>query len=1011
MRRAVLLCSMLAGSCLSLAQPGTPYFERVLARELPGARILALAEDPWGAIWVGTSNGVGRIVGDQVRIWRHSAADSASLVANEVTSIDATDSARVWVGTVRGLCSIDPVTGSVERHPVVPQDGAPPVDQAVWQAARGQGDVLWVALSNGLRCYRISERRWTMPSVEQRLYPGEPFKGVPHAMAWDRARRVLWAGTKNGLYRIPASAAEERRHRESLDPYGLSTHVSCLHMDAAGTLWMNDPERYAVSILRAGTEELQQIALPKGMDEGNINRAILADARGGLWLAGNDDVLYWRDARATEWQSITHDPRHRWSPSSTSVHALLQARTGVIWVGSEEGLLRVVPEHAAQELVVAWEPPRIVNRMLAHGGDVLLATNGAGVLRLVGGRRRLEVEPMERTARGQAIQPGRMEDMVNDLAVVGDRLLLGTKAGVRYVPEPTGTNLPGIVAPESRPRGKYTLQVLADARGTSWMLTWNHGLWWLGANESEPHQFKVPGNPDGAIGRIAAIAAHASGGVLCGTTEGLVLWVDERGERGRAPVLSDGSHPGVSALAVSPAGSRWIGLDDGRLVLAAPSGTVERIWSEANGLPGGAIHAIEPRGAGEAWVLTDGGIARVQIPGTVEPIALLEHWGRPTAILAESDGALLVACTKAIIRLPRSAGRVSPSAPRAAIAAVLSGGVHLPAHPFSAALEVPYDKRSLSLRVSSLGAAVPERALLRYRLNPDRPWIELGTARTIDLPNLREGRYAIAFALLGSDDHPATLLLTIRPPWFRSTAAIIAGIALLIILSIATARSWLAHKLRIERERSAREKALLEERVRIAHDLHDDLGSGLAMIAMEGELARMDDRGDAREALKRMSEGTREITDSMRRIVWALGSGQDTVGDLAAYIRSSAAELMDRAEIRLASEARITDPQRRLTADQRRHLLLIAKELLLNAIKHAKAGTVRIVLADEGDMLLLRVSDDGQGFDPDERLGAGTGTTSIGNRVKALGGTWLVRSTKGHGTTVEVRMPLTPVAV
>lgn len=1011
MRRSALLCSTLAGSCLSLAQPGTPYFERVLARELPGARILALAEDPWGALWVGTSNGVGRVVGDQVRIWRHSASDTLSLTANEVTSIDATDSTRIWVGTVRGLCSIDPITGTVERHPVMPQDGAPHQDQAVWQAARGEGDVLWVALSEGLRCYRISERRWTLPSAEQRLYPGEPFKGVPNAMAWDRQRRVLWAGTKNGLYRIPPSAAQEKPDRARLDPHLLSTHVSCLSLDLHGTLWMSDPERYAVSILRVGTDELQQIALPKGMDEGNINRAILADAQGGLWLAGNDDVLYWRSARATEWQPITHDPRHLWSPSNTTVNALLQARTGVVWVGTEEGLLRVVPEHEAQELMVAWESPRIVNRMLACGGDVLLATNGAGVLRLVDGRRRLEVEQGGRTVHGQAIAPGRMEDMVNDLAIVGGRMLLGTKAGVRYEPEPTGASLTGIVAPESRPRGKYTLQVMADARGTTWMLTWNHGLWWLGAHESEPHQFKVPSDPHGAIGRIACIAAHPSGGVLCGTTEGIVIWVDERGERGRAPVLSDGSHPGVSALATGPAGSRWIGLDDGRMVLSDSSGTVERIWSEANGLPGGAIHAIEPWGAGEAWVLTDGGIARVRTHGTVEPIALLEHWGRPTAILAEPDGALLVACTKAIIRLPRSAGRASPSAPRAAIAAVLSGGVHLPAHPFSAALEVPYDKRSLSVRVSSLGAAVPERALVRYRLNPDRPWIELGSARTIDLPDLREGRYAIAFALLGSDDHPATLLLTIRPPWFRSTAAIIAAIGLLFIIGIAIARSWLARKLRIERERSAREKALLEERVRIAHDLHDDLGSGLAMIAMEGELARMDERGDAREALKRLSEGTREITDSMRRIVWALGSGQDTVGDLAAYIRASAAELMDRAEIRLASEARISDPQHRLTADQRRHLLLIAKELLLNAIKHAKAGTVRIVLADDGGVLLLSVTDDGQGFNPDERLGAGTGTTSIGNRVKVLGGTWRVRSRSGEGTSVEVRIPLAPVAV
>ncbi|MFN3876354.1 MAG: two-component regulator propeller domain-containing protein, partial [Flavobacteriales bacterium] len=492
------------------------------------------------------------------------------------------------------------------------------------------------------------------------------------------------------------------------------------------------------------------------------------------------DVLYWRGPRAAEWLAITHDPRYRWSPGNTTVNALLESRTGVIWIGTEEGLLRVVPDHAAQGLVAAWESPRVVNRMFAFAGDVLLATNGAGVLRLDTANRLVAIAQGSRVERDHAVEPGRPEGMVNDLAVVGDRLLLGTKAGVRYVPEPRGTSPPGIAAPESRPRGKYILQVLVDARGTTWMLTRHHGLWWLGADETQPHQFKVPGNPQGAIGRIVSIAAHATGGVICGTTDGIVLWVDERGERGRAPVLSDGSHPGISALAVGPAGSRWIGLDDGRLVLSDSSGNAERVWTEASGLPGGTVHAIQPSGRGRVWVLADGGIARVRAKGSVEPIALLEHWGRPTSILADSDGALLVACSNAIIRLRPSALPARPSAPRAAIAAVLGGGAHLPTHPFSTELEVPYDKRSLSVRVSSLGAGVPERALLRYRLNPDRPWIELGTSRTIDLPDLREGRYAIEFALLGRDDQSARLLLTIRPPWFRSTAAIIAATALLL---------------------------------------------------------------------------------------------------------------------------------------------------------------------------------------------------------------------------------------
>ena len=194
--------------------------------------------------------------------------------------------------------------------------------------------------------------------------------------------------------------------------------------------------------------------------------------------------------------------------------------------------------------------------------------------------------------------------------------------------------------------------------------------------------------------------------------------------------------------------------------------------------------------------------------------------------------------------------------------------------------------------------------------------------------------------------------------------------------------------------------------MRIAHDLHDDLGSSLALIAMEGELARMDEGADPRDALKRVSDGAREVTDNMRRIVWALGSGQDTLGDLAAYVRASAAELLERADLELATEAAIATPELRLSADQRRHLLLITKELLLNVVKHAAARKADLRMVQSNGDLHLTVADDGRGYDPTERTGAGTGTTSVHERAKALGGTVVVRTAPGAGTTVEVVVPL-----
>lgn len=330
-------------------------------------------------------------------------------------------------------------------------------------------------------------------------------------------------------------------------------------------------------------------------------------------------------------------------------------------------------------------------------------------------------------------------------------------------------------------------------------------------------------------------------------------------------------------------------------------------------------------------------------------------------------------------------------------------------------LVLPYHLNRLTFFLRSTNLIDQQRDEFAYRLiGADTTWVNAGNEDRITFNSLSPGTYVFevrARTAQGPWGGVTSTSFTILPPfwatwWFRS---------LMIVVLIAAAwlafRAVLRARLRKQREQLERERALLEERMRIAHDLHDDLGSSLALIAMEGELARMDDGGDARDALRRVSEGAREVTDNMRRIVWALGSGQDTLGDLAAYIRSSAAELIERADMELDARVEIATPQFKLSADQRRHLLLITKELLLNVVKHAEARNATLLMAQQNGSLALTVTDDGRGFDTATRIGTGTGTTSMRERVKALGGTLDIRSAPGDGTTVEVKVPLTAPTV
>jgi signal transduction histidine kinase len=331
-------------------------------------------------------------------------------------------------------------------------------------------------------------------------------------------------------------------------------------------------------------------------------------------------------------------------------------------------------------------------------------------------------------------------------------------------------------------------------------------------------------------------------------------------------------------------------------------------------------------------------------------------------------------------------------------------------------LELPSAMDRVSIVLRSTNLIDPERDAFAYRLlGGDTAWTVTGAEERITFNSLAHGRYRFEVKAR-TDGGPwgpvSAFRFTVLPPfwatwWFRSLVVLaIAGVALLAF------RIVLRNRLRRARQQLERERAVLEERVRIARDLHDDLGSGLASIGMESELASLEagDRG-VQEVLKRVGQSAREVGDDMRRIVWALGSGQETLGDLVAYVRGFAGELLDQAGIAFEPVTALSDPGLRLTVDQRRHLLLLTKEALTNVVRHAAARRVRLVVRQHGGELTWAVEDDGRGFDPAARSGSGTGSGSMQARALALGGALQVRSAPGEGTTVSLTVRVTVPAV
>ncbi|MFO7169966.1 MAG: GAF domain-containing sensor histidine kinase [Chloroflexota bacterium] len=213
---------------------------------------------------------------------------------------------------------------------------------------------------------------------------------------------------------------------------------------------------------------------------------------------------------------------------------------------------------------------------------------------------------------------------------------------------------------------------------------------------------------------------------------------------------------------------------------------------------------------------------------------------------------------------------------------------------------------------------------------------------------------------------------------------------------------------RIRLAEQAMHMARVEERNRLARDVHDTLAQELAGIALQLEAADAllevaPQR--ARERIRQALARTRESLEEARRSVLELRGGPLERGPLGEALQALARRVAEESGLQVTADiGPDVDPVPARVAEA---LYRIAQEGLANTRKHARAQSARITLRREGGRLALSVADDGRGIEASEPPEPGQGFGLIGMRERAhlIGGTLEVRSAPGSGTVIEVIVP------
>ncbi len=482
----------------------------------------------------------------------------------------------------------------------------------------------------------------------------------------------------------------------------------------------------------------------------------------------------------------------------------------------------------------------------------------------------------------------------------------------------------------------------------------------------------------------------------------------------------------VMALYEDRAGRLWMGTAGGGLCRYRDGRFAQ--WTTRDGLPDDLIYCVLEDAHGRLWASSSRGVfcvakAALGPPPVASPAKL------PVRVFEESDGLPSRECTGGFqpagwrgrdgrlwfptvrglaVLDPERLGSVPP--PRVVLEAVLVNGQEVPV--VSGARWGP-GARDLRFRFAAVSPAAADKARFRYRLaGRDGDWVEAGRNGEAHYTRLSPGRYVWQAQASLDQMHwsePPLELAFVLTPFFWQTG----WFALLAGGSLAGAAAWGVRAVSVRRFQRQlavleRQRAIEQERLRIARDMHDELGGSLTQIAWLSDLARRELAPEAGPlgSLEKISATARSTLRALQEIVWAVHPDYDTLEHLTGYLCQYAEQVFCGTPVRCRFDTPAVLPDRALAADVRPNLIVSVKEALNNVLKHSDATEVRLRIEDRGGEAELVIEDNGRGLPEHPNRNEGRGLDNMRRRAAEIGGALDVGRAPAGGARVRLRWPL-----
>jgi signal transduction histidine kinase/ligand-binding sensor domain-containing protein len=1019
-------------------------FQHISAKDgLSQGHVNDLLKDSDGFVWIGTQDGLNRYDGYQFRQFHHHDGDDASLSNNYIWCLLEDSRKNIWAGTFGGgLSRFDRTTETFQPFRPLPPSEATVAENSIRSLCEFPKGTLWAGADRGLWKIDLVTR-----SFEKFSLPEWNLVTALHPLSGS----FLLVGTAEELYRLNAGDGSFSPIRFEGMPISGCTSIARVK---DSTFWIGSGHGLFEMRYLPGQDSLLEVrkfthrpgranSLP-----GDLVNNLFPDENHKLWVATNAGLSVLDLSNPVlGFTSYVSDGNNPASLSSDIINCVAGIEPGLLWAGSREGI------NQFSNLPLPF-------RRIGFGknGDWLCANTVLGItedahdnlwVATSGGLTRIG-----QFSRGSAnwniecITPASHPSMPYDYVINVVHAEEGLWAAFRRNGfARLSQNSAGVWHFEPQRQFDDILNgagmngILKDSKGITWLASPGQGLLKWDTRNDAIQTFTSSASEPKALKHnyVFCLLEDAQNQLWVGTANGGLCKMNRAGRSFDCFVNDPHDSTSLSSNMVLSIfeDSRqrlWVCTAHG-LNLKLENGRFRRFLKK-DGLPNEVVYGILEDDDDNLWLSTNQGISKITFTDSVFTAqnfdvsdGLQGNEFNQHAFYKTRNGLLLFGGTNGLTIFDPKNIQPYPHVPPVVLTGFqlfnqsisikgaanrLDSGEPAGNEFFlkkaineTEEIVLRHDQNFISLEFAALSFTQPENNRYAYKMEGlDPAWVQSGTRRFANYPNLAPGEYTFLVKAANHDgvwnETPKSIQVRVLPPWWQTWWAYLCYAVAMALAAAGFIRQREASVRRIEQAKADERERF---RKRTARDFHDEAGNKITKIALLTEVARRqaDKKTTLPPLLSQIEENIQELRSGMRDFIWVLDPENDNLYDTILRLKDFANDLFEHSIIRFSStgleEGLLQIP---LNANQRRHLLLIFKEAMNNCAKYAGATEASLAMELNGGFLRISFSDNGRGFDMSQAA-HGNGLRNMRARAEKLGGELEIITKNGKGTTIVLR--------